>query len=464
MTDPKPNSNLKTNIDRQMTILHQNSQIATNKGDELSLLCEEIDPDLLIVTEHGFNNSNIMQFKIQNYQLGNFYCRSSAKGGGAAVFVKNTFSFTAYRLTESTDKNFEVTGVKVQTSKGQLAIIGLYRSPSGNAELFLSKFEQLLSDVSNKGSFIVMGDFNIDVLDVNDPVTRRFEDVLKSFGLRWAINSPTRVTEHSATAIDNVVTNLTDVLVSVINTAISDHHGQQVTINGLQPKRYPLNKKTIRDVRPSNIVLLNNLLSKENWGFFNFEEPVEAQFQNFERTFSYHLNVSCPLKQIQQKPKNKKCTWITKGILISREKLLFYSELRKHTLNVEFKSFFQNYKRIYRKVIKSAKAYDVTKTLLTSKNFSKSAWTIINNKNSQSDKQIELTIENEQVNNPLRVAGEFNKFFASVGADQGLRPSDSQPPPSSIPSPAASMALTPVTEEEIARVMRDLPSKKNQRL
>ncbi len=74
--------------------------------------------------------------------------------------------------------------------------------------------------------------------------------------------------------------------------------------------------------------------------------------------------------------------------------------------------------------------------------------------------KIELKIGNEQVNKPLRVADEFNKFFSSVGADQGLGPAKNQPTPPFIPSPTASMALTPVTQEEIARVIRDLSPKK----
>ncbi|KAG8293306.1 hypothetical protein J6590_020914 [Homalodisca vitripennis] len=80
--------------------------------------------------------------------------------------------------------------------------------------------------------------------------------------------------------------------------------------------------------------------------------------------------------------------------------------------------------------------------------FSDRAWAIINNKNSQTDKQIELKIGNERVSNPSRIADEFNTFLTSIGADQGLGQSQRIPPLAQ--SPAASMALAPVTEEEIA--------------
>ncbi|KAG8329282.1 hypothetical protein J6590_090087 [Homalodisca vitripennis] len=54
--------------------------------------------------------------------------------------------------------------------------------------------------------------------------------------------TPTRVTVNSATAIDNVITDLTDVEVLVVDTAISDHYGQQA--NGHEAPRGPTNPQT----------------------------------------------------------------------------------------------------------------------------------------------------------------------------------------------------------------------------
>ncbi len=171
--------------------------MATNKGDELSLMCEELAPELLIVSEHGFNNSNVENFKIQNYKLANSYCRNSFKGGGVAIFLDQKLSFTPLNIGEPTDKDYELTGVKVQTNKSQILAIGLYRSPSGNEESFFSKFEKTLSDLTKRNqNFIVMGDFNIDVLDVDNTTTKRLADLLMSFNLHWSVNSPIRVTAN----------------------------------------------------------------------------------------------------------------------------------------------------------------------------------------------------------------------------------------------------------------------------
>ncbi|KAG8326520.1 hypothetical protein J6590_039982 [Homalodisca vitripennis] len=127
-----------------------------------------------------------------NYQLANVYCRKSFKGGGVAIFLKNELSFTPLTLFKPTDKHCEHTGVS--------------QRKRGIVFFFLSKFDQILTGVANKSrGFIVMGDFNIDVLDVDSPMTRRLADFLRSFDLNWSVNSPsTRVTSNSATSIDKL--------------------------------------------------------------------------------------------------------------------------------------------------------------------------------------------------------------------------------------------------------------------
>lgn len=81
--------------------------------------------------------------------------------------------------------------------------------------------------------FIIIEYFNINVLEPTDPLTQRCQDILVSFGLSWSIDSPTRVTATTSTAIDNVIINITNKSVYVINTAISGHFGQEVVIHGL---------------------------------------------------------------------------------------------------------------------------------------------------------------------------------------------------------------------------------------
>ncbi|KAG8265258.1 hypothetical protein J6590_098796 [Homalodisca vitripennis] len=155
-----------------VSFAYQNAQMDTNKVYELTAIPTSMDlnPDLLVLTEHSSNDSNIEKFEIPIQQM-------------------------------------------------KLGIVS--RETRG---------------------FIVTGDFKIDVLDVDSLMTRRVADFLRLFGLNCSVKTPTRVTVNSATAIDIVITDLTDVEVLVVDTAISDHYGQQA--NGHEAPRGPTNPQT----------------------------------------------------------------------------------------------------------------------------------------------------------------------------------------------------------------------------
>lgn len=101
-----------------------------------------------------------------------------------------------------------------------------------------------------------MWDFNIDILTSNKPQTKRFVDLLRSFGLELLVNSSTRVTSSSETAVDSIVS---DVTVSVVVTGISYHYDQEAVISGVKFER----GANIRHIRLSNIDLLNFCLIRK---------------------------------------------------------------------------------------------------------------------------------------------------------------------------------------------------------
>ncbi|KAG8299924.1 NEDD8 protease nep2 [Homalodisca vitripennis] len=102
---------------------------------------------------------------------------------------------------------------------------------------------QMLAFETFADTFIISGDFNIDVLDYTNSLTQQLRNILTSFGLVWSVNTPTRVSATWSTAIDNVITNVIDVSVSVLHPAISDY-----LIGYLSPKFEPLSENIRRDL------------------------------------------------------------------------------------------------------------------------------------------------------------------------------------------------------------------------
>jgi endonuclease/exonuclease/phosphatase family metal-dependent hydrolase len=72
----------------------------------------------------------------------------------------------------------------------------------------------------------MLGDFNLDVLKYGaDKSATEYVDLLFSYGLLQLVTNPTRVTSHSASLIDHVITNnVVDSCDTVVLLAkISDH-------------------------------------------------------------------------------------------------------------------------------------------------------------------------------------------------------------------------------------------------
>ena len=105
----------------------------------------------------------------------------------------------------------------------------------------------------NKLSYI-MGDFNIDLWkdDVHRPI-HDYLDLVYSHSLIPTIYKPTRITEHTATIIGNILTNTDNIVESaIIVTDITDHMPTVLVSNinsneKSQPKQNALYKRRHTD-------------------------------------------------------------------------------------------------------------------------------------------------------------------------------------------------------------------------
>lgn len=83
----------------------------------------------------------------------------------------------------------------------------IYRKPGSCVEKFSEYMEEMYTKKASK-TIIVCGDFNIDMLNPNKhKLTENFISTIYSLNLYPKITRPTRITTHSATLIDNILTN-----------------------------------------------------------------------------------------------------------------------------------------------------------------------------------------------------------------------------------------------------------------
>ena len=103
----------------------------------------------------------------------------------------------------------------VEIPKGTAAmhsdvIVGvIYRPPGKSVDIFSEQLNSMLQRISSENKTLyIMGDFNINLLNFENhhPTNNLFEP-LYSYSLTPLITKPTRITENTATLIDNVFTN-----------------------------------------------------------------------------------------------------------------------------------------------------------------------------------------------------------------------------------------------------------------
>ena len=101
----------------------------------------------------------------------------------------------------------------------------MYRPPDSRVE-FNDRFEEFIDSLLNEDKeFILLGDFNKDLLNVD--TEREWVILQPLLGLTQLVNEPTRVTNTSQTLINHIYTNTEENIqrVHVERLCLSDHYG-----------------------------------------------------------------------------------------------------------------------------------------------------------------------------------------------------------------------------------------------
>ena len=98
---------------------------------------------------------------------------------------------------------------------------------------------------------IILGDFNICLLRNNSRLRNKYTDTLDSYNFTQLIETPTRVTQTTASLIDHIHTNNTDKIcqAGVIETGLSDHFITYCTRKTIRGQANKHNTITIRSMK-----------------------------------------------------------------------------------------------------------------------------------------------------------------------------------------------------------------------
>ena len=115
----------------------------------------------------------------------------------------------------------------------------LFRAPSGNFDLFLSKLDAVLRNLYTATlEYILCVDINIDYLFDSDRKSR-LDALLITYNLTSLVNFPTRIQKNSTTAIDNIFIDTSKIgnyIISPIINGLPDHDAQIIRLYSNIPR------------------------------------------------------------------------------------------------------------------------------------------------------------------------------------------------------------------------------------
>ena len=144
-------------------------------------------------------------YQIPGYNL--YTKNRNRHGGGVALFVSNIYQSSMSNDFSYLDSSIESVSANVKIIDKTILVICVYRPPSGNINDFLDKLTELLTLTSNANyqGIHIIGDFNLDLLKhANNIHLYEFINIMYSFSLFPLVTKPTRVTNTTATLIDQI--------------------------------------------------------------------------------------------------------------------------------------------------------------------------------------------------------------------------------------------------------------------
>ena len=216
------------------------------------------------------------------YSLGgySFYYknRTQMRKGGLGIYVRNDISVTVEdTLGVWVEGRFESFVVNVKKYDVEILIAIIYRTPSSNPTETSQHFENLCQNLGScKKPCVLMGDFNHNLLELGNNMNAEFLTTMLSFSFFPSINIPTRITQHTATLIDNILISedICDRLKSsnVLIAPGSDHLLAFVTVSFSDLSSYPNDQHKIEEkifvFNEPNLNKLKDHLRKLEWSDF----------------------------------------------------------------------------------------------------------------------------------------------------------------------------------------------------
>ena len=194
---------------------------------ELSELTHQFSVIGLAETNCDPNHKNL--YALPGYT--SFYqetIKNKKKGTGVAVYVHESLNAIIDSENSIINEHIETISISITNLHEPVNAVVVYRPPSGNVAKFLDNLETILQSMKGQKLY-VMGDFNINLHDMTNHLSRDYEQILLTSNFTPLISIYTHEKPGCRqTCIDNIHTNNDDDV--VISGTISEHISHHLPI------------------------------------------------------------------------------------------------------------------------------------------------------------------------------------------------------------------------------------------
>ena len=421
-------------------------------------------PDIIILTETWINDDNIERSEIEGYHSFHTLRQGGGRGGGVSIFCRYYINVEHIHQCSVATNTIESCVVRIESAQYKLLILGIYRPHSDSVHNFTEQLERMLlenTDPSEKS--VLLGDFNINLLEENNAAIEDFQTMLQALHFLPTITKPTRMPsptlQGNPSLLDHIWVNQLQYNNSgILLSDLTDHCPIFIHLPYISSNNNSI-KITFRVHEQENIDKFLQKLSSINWNFEEEVQCVDRLTTNFISKLNETYQKCFPLKTKQIGAKRLQKPWLTSGILKSIKTKSNYYKLFK--LGLISKQVNNQYRNKLTTIIRRSKELYYRNAFQNCRYSIKETWRLIKNITSQTNnhKTIDKIMVNDaEITSDNEIAEIFNDYFSNIALNLDSRIPHYPTSPmgylrNSVPH---SIFLRPITSNECANIIDSL--------
>ena len=290
--------------------IHCNVRSLSANIENLTTMLSELHFSFSVISlteiKQKIDKEPILNLNIPGY---NFVSQPShSNAGGVGFFIKDNLKYTIREDLSISEKLYEALWIEIESDQERNMLCGvIYRHPKGKLEPFFQYVNFSLQKIHREEKYcMISGDFNLELLKFGShSETDEFLNILLTNFFQPHILQPTRITDHSATLIDNIFFNSLEHFTISGNVIydIADHLANFLIIDKLStlPNNIKIYKRNYSKLNEQALI---NEVQSSDWEetFAEVSNPTSL-FESFYNKITRIVDKHIPVKELSKKEK-----------------------------------------------------------------------------------------------------------------------------------------------------------------